>query len=318
MSRPLVVQTEHLDEAAAAWLGERCELVRCGSDDARFKGLLARAAGLVIRTYTRVDDAFLAGAAALKVVGRAGVGLDNIDLAACRARGVQVVSTPDANTTAVIEYVLAMLLDATRPRQYLEKAVSPLLWNALRQELRAKRQLRELTLGIYGMGRIGTGLARAVAGLDMPAIYHDLLEIPESKRYGARPVARDELLAGADVISIHVDGRASNRGLIDAGSLALVKPDAMVINTSRGFVVDSPALAAFMRANPGAKALLDVHEPEPFGRDYPLLGIPNVHLAPHAASATALAQANMSWVVRDVWRVLSGEAPQFPAAPEPA
>lgn len=318
MARPLVIQTEHLDPQAAAWLGERCELTRCASDDASFGGLLARAAGLVIRTYTTVDGALLARATRLRVVGRAGVGLDNVDIAACRAKGVQVVSTPDANTRAVVEYVIALLLDATRPRLFIDKALPPARWKALREELRARRQLCELTLGVYGMGRIGTSLARAAAALNMRVLYHDLLEIPADRRFGAESAPRERLLAESDVVSVHVDGRSSNRGLIDGAALARMKPDVLLVNTSRGFVVDVGALTAFMKAHPQAQAILDVHEPEPIDAAYPLLGVPNVRLAPHIASATDLAQRNMSWVVRDVWRVLNGEAPEFPAEPEPA
>jgi D-3-phosphoglycerate dehydrogenase len=119
-------------------------------------------------------------------------------------------------------------------------------------------------------------------------------------------------------VTVHVDGRRSNRGLVGTAAFGAMKKDVLFINASRGFIVDAAALAVFLKANPGATAALDVHEPEPFGADYPLLGLPNARLLPHLASCTATAQANMSWVVRDVWRVLSGEKPEFPAAPEPA
>ncbi|MCA3004429.1 MAG: hypothetical protein LW650_13115 [Planctomycetaceae bacterium] len=307
-SKPLVVQTEHLDEGAAAWLGERCELVRCSSGDKRFLELLERAEGLVIRTYTLVNRAFLEGAPRLKVIGRAGVGLDNVDVAACQERGIKVFNTPDANTTAVVEYVVGLMLDATRPRLFLQSAVEMERWKELRQELKARRQLRQLTLGIWGLGRIGKRLARVAGALDMRVIYHDVLEIAPEERWGAEPVGREELCERADVLSVHVDGRASNRGLVGTDALGRCKSDVIFINTSRGFVVDNHALADFMLGHPAACAMLDVHDPEPFDGTYPLLEIDNVHLAPHIASATVLANENMSWVVKDVWRVLSGEA----------
>ena len=120
MSRPLVLQTEDLAPAATEFLRERCELVFCpAADDAKFSGLIGRAQGLVVRTYTRVDEALLERAPLLRVVGRAGVGLDAIDVSACRARGVRVVYTPDANSQAVAEYVFALLFDALRPRAFL-------------------------------------------------------------------------------------------------------------------------------------------------------------------------------------------------------
>lgn len=315
--RPLVIQTEHLDADAAAWLAERCRFEKCDSADPRFAALAAQAAGLVIRTYTRVTPAFLDAAPRLKVIGRAGVGLDNVDLKACAARGVRVVNTPDANSRAVVEFVLALMLDATRPRVFVDRPLEPAKWKSLRQELIAPRQLCEMTLGIYGLGKIGKQLARAAAAINMPVIYHDLLEIPAEQRWGARPVSRDELCANADVLSIHVDGRRSNTNLVGAEALSRCKGDVVLINTSRGFVVDSDALADFLLAHPQAQALLDVHEPEPFPATYPLIDVPNVHLSAHIASATSLAHRNMSWVVKDVWQVLQGEEPQFPAVPEP-
>ncbi len=315
MPKPLVIQTEHLDDTAAAWLRERCEVEKVSYDDEpAFSQALARAAGLVIRTYTRVNADLLARAPGLRVVGRAGAGLDNIDLPACAKRGVAVVSTPDANTRAVIEYVWALLLDATRPRAFLEGPLEPARWREVREEFKAARQLCQLTLGIYGFGRIGSGMARVAQAMHMRAVYHDLREIPAGERWGAQPVSREQLLAESDAITVHVDGRRANAGLLDATAFGRMKENVIFVNSSRGFVVENHAVAEFMIANPGACAMLDVHEPEPFDATYPLLEIPNVHLAPHIASATDLAHANMSWVVKDVWRVLSGEKPEFPAA----
>lgn len=314
MTRPLVIQTEDLDAGPAAWLRERAELVVCPADDPRFPDLLDRAGGMVVRTYTRVDGALLGGAANLRVVGRAGVGLENIDVPACRAKGVEVVHTPGANTRAVVEFVAALLCDALRPRVSVEGPVEPARWHAIRREVVGARQFDELTLGIWGLGRIGSGVARLGAALDMRVIYHDLLEIPPAGRHGAEPVPVDRLLAESDVLTVHVDGRERNRGLVGAGVLARAKKNLLFINTSRGFVVDAAALAAFLRANPRAAAMIDVHDPfEPIPPGYPLLGVPNARLTPHLASGTAAAKRNMSWVVRDVWRVLSGERPEFPA-----
>jgi phosphoglycerate dehydrogenase-like enzyme len=307
--RPLVIQTEHLHAEAAAWLAERCELVVCPSEDEpRFGELLARAEALVIRTYTRVDGAMLARAPRLRVVGRAGVGLDNVDVPACEARGVTVLNTPDANTRAVVEYVAALLLDALRPRVFLERALDTKAWKGVRSDLIADRQLCEMTLGIWGLGKIGRQVARMARSLDMRVVYYDLLDIPEAHRHGATPVSRDDMLRQADALTIHVDGRAENHGILDAYALAQCKPDAVILNTSRGFVVHTDALAAFLRQNPGAKALLDVHEPEPFDATYELLGVENAWLSPHIASATSLAHRNMSWVVKDVWEALQRHA----------
>jgi phosphoglycerate dehydrogenase-like enzyme len=312
--RHLVIQTEDLDGECAAWLADRCELVRRGVDEHGFEELLARASGLLVRTYTRVTPAMLAKAPLLKVVGRAGVGLENIDVAACRARSVEVVHTPGANTRAVVELVTALMLDALRPRMQLIKPLEAEQWHQIRREFVARRELSELTIGIYGLGRIGSQVARVARALEMRVIYCDLREIPEELRHGAERVSREHLLAGSDIITLHVDGRESNRDLIDAAAFGQLKPNVLFINTSRGFVVDGSALAGFLREHPAAQAMIDVHDPqEPFGEGYPLLNLPNARLYPHLASGTMAAKKNMSWVVRDVWRVLSGEAPEHPA-----
>lgn len=314
VNRPLVVQTEHLDEVAAAWLRERCELVVCPwEDSAKLDAFLPTAEGLVIRTYTKVNDALLAKAPKLRVVGRAGVGLDNVDVPACSRRGVVVVSTPGANTRAVVELVTAYMLDALRPRVFLDRALDAAGWNKARKELVASRQLSDLTLGVVGFGRVGTSVARVGAALDMRVMYHDLLEIPAERRHGAIAAPMETVCREADVLTIHVDGRASNRHLIGRGVFDHAKRDLVFINTSRGFVVDTDALAFYLRACPGAQALIDVHEPEPIASDSPLLGLKNAHLSPHIGAATKTAQINMSWVVRDVWRVLSGEVPEWAA-----
>lgn len=313
-SKPLVIQTEQLDADAAAWLAERCELVVCPwEDDRRLGELLPRAEGLVIRTYTKINDALLDRVPKLKVVGRAGVGLDNVDIQACERRRVTVVSTPGANTRAVVELVTAFMLDALRPRAYQTGPLDKKAWSALRSAQIAPRQLGDLTLGIIGFGRVGSGVARVGAAMDMRVIYHDIVDIDPARRSGATPVPFDRVLEEADVLTIHVDGRSTNRGLINAAALARCRPGVVFINTSRGTVVDAEALGAFLRKNSGARAFIDVHEPEPLAPTNPLLGLPNAHLTAHIGAATATAHANMSWVVRDVWKVLSGEAPEHPA-----
>lgn len=305
--RPTVLITESLTAGPLAWLGERATVVLAGPGTPEFEAALAIADGLVVRTYTQVDASMLAAMPRLRVVGRAGVGLDNIDAEACAARGVAVVNTPDANTDAVVEFVIASMLDATRPRGYLDRALDPAAWNELRADLVAPRQLAGTTLGVWGMGRIGSRVAAAGAALRMRVIYHDLAEVPAGSRHGAEAVSMTRLLAESDFLTVHVDGRPSNRGLIGHDAFAAMKEDVVFINTSRGFVVDSQACADFMRARPEAQALLDVHEPEPIPVEYPLLMMPNVYLTPHIASATQRAKDAMSWVVRDVWGVLAGD-----------
>lgn len=305
-AKPLVLVAEPIDAACIAWLAERADVRTIAASEAEFGEALGACEGLVVRTYVCVDGALLARAPRLRVVGRAGVGLDNIDQEACARRGVRIVSTPGANTQSVVEYVLGSILDHVRPRPTLDRALAQDEWSRARAAAIAPHELPELTLGILGLGRIGSAVARAASALGMPTVFHDLIEIAPGARHGAAPVGMDELMARSDVLSIHVDGRTSNRALVGTALLARARPGLLLINTSRGTVVDAPALAAFLRAHPDARAVLDVHDPEPITPDNPLLGMVQARLTPHIASATRTAKRTMSWVVRDLWDALSG------------
>lgn len=312
--RARVIVTEDLAPEPLDWLRSRCLVEFAPVDSRAFAALAPNAEALVVRTYTRVNESLLANLPALRVVGRAGTGLDSIDLGACRARGVRVVHTPDANTRAVVEFVLAALLRLERPVVPLSQALSLPAWNEARRRAIAPRELAGQTLGILGLGRIGRQVARAAGALNMTVIYHDLRTIDPPHRFGAAPVGLDDLLARSDVLSVHVDERASNRDLLGAPAFAAMKPGAVFINTSRGFVVSEQALASHLHHHPQARAILDVFEPEPPPASSALFGLANATLTPHIASATARAKEAMSWVVRDVWRVLEGESPEFEAA----
>lgn len=317
-----VLVTETLDGAPERWLTERARVTRVSFEKADdVARAIADADGLLVRTYTKVNDALLAKAPRLKVVGRAGVGLDNVDVAACHNRGVQVVYTPDANTQAVVEYIFALIFDAIRPRHTIEKPITAAEFHRLRRE-HVGTQLDSLTLGILGFGRIGKRVARAAHAMGVKVIVNDVL--PEATlrslvEYPFEFVAKEDLYRRSDVLTIHVDGRASNRLLIGGASLALLKPTCLLINAARGMLIDNAALAAWAKrvAPTGGKAVLDVHEPEPLPEKadaYPLYGLPNVRLLPHLASRTPEAMENMNWVVRDVIAVLEGKTPQYPAS----
>ncbi|MCA9294869.1 MAG: hypothetical protein KC983_00090 [Phycisphaerales bacterium] len=308
-----VIQTEHLAEEAAAWLAERCRLIVCAPESAEFDSHLAAADALVIRTYTQVDAALLDRAPKLRVIGRAGVGLDNVDLPACRARDIDVVYTPDANTQAVVEYVLRLVTRALRPITVLDAAVDLSTWNALRATYVGDRQLDELTIGILGFGRIGSRVGRIMKALGADVMYHDLREIPIEARHGCAPVDAATLYRESDVLTVHVDGRPENRSLLNPSCFSTMKPDAVFVNTSRGFVVDNAALVRFLHAHPAAQALLDVHDPEPIPNGSPLFELANATVLPHLASRTETAMFNMSLVVHDVWAVLTGHLPRWPA-----
>jgi phosphoglycerate dehydrogenase-like enzyme len=311
-----VVVSERLDAEAAEWLAGAADLRYVDHrDSAAMRDALREADGLIVRTYTQVDATLLEQAPRLRVVGRAGVGLDNIDVAACRARGVEVVYTPEANTQAVVEYVLALMLDALRPRTHMDRAPSPEEFGRLREAMIGS-QLDRLSLGIVGLGRIGKRLGRVAHALGMNVLAADIAPagpLLAEVNYPVRLSDHAELYARCDVISLHVDGRPANRGMIDAEALACFRPEAVFINAARGMLVDHRALAAWAASRPQARVVLDVHDPEPPTPDNPLLGLPNVRLLPHLASRTATATSNMSWVVSDVAAVLDGRPPSYPA-----
>ena len=310
---PLVVHTETIGNAARIWLEERAEVVAAGADEPTFAELAPRIEGLLVRTYTQVDDALLDRLPRLKVVGRAGVGVDNIDVAACRKRGVEVVYAPASSTHAVSEYVVALLCDALRPRIYLENAEDRKQWSRHRKTLVAGRQFDELTLGILGMGRIGSTVAGFARALGFQTIATDLEPISEDRRHGAAMVPAETLFAEADVLTIHVDGRRANRGFIGEALLGRLKHDAVLINTSRGFVMQHDPLRRILETRADLRAYLDVHDPEPPPEGDRLFELSNAHLLPHLASRTETAMARMSDVVQDIWAVLEGRKPTWPA-----
>ena len=312
--RPLVLLAEHSDLKPLEWLRERVNLLEISATDPSFDQHLAKAEGLLVRTYTKVNEAFLAKAPKLKVVGRGGVGLENIDVAACRKRGIEVVYTPDANTLAVGDFIFGYMLQLLRPWAFFkEKAYEPKEFKRIRDTVRGV-QLNELTLGIIGMGRVGRRVGHiATRGFGMKVIYNDLLDVASTLDFPATSVDKPTLYREADVVSLHVTMLPGNENLVGREQLAMMKPTAILLNTSRGEVLDAAALAEAIREKRLAGAALDVYWPEPPPADFPLLGLDNVLLTPHLAARTASAMENMSWVVRDVVEVLEGRKPKYPA-----
>ena len=314
MSQPIVLVTEGSDAAPLQWLKQRAQVLEAPFDSPDFDKALGTAEGLVVRTYTRVNDALLAKAPRLRVVGRGGVGVENIDVAACRHRGIQVVYTPDANTIAVGDFVFGYMLQLLRPwGLFREHVYDKAEFKRVRETLRG-RQLNELTLGILGMGRVGRRVGHIASnGFGMRVIYNDLLDVRSQVQFPAEAVEKNQLYLESDVLSIHVTMLPGNENLVGREQLALMKPTAILINTSRGEVLDAYALADAIRSKRLAGAAIDVFCPEPPQPDFPLLGFENVLLTPHMAARTYTAMENMSWVVRDVIAVLEGKAPQYPA-----
>lgn len=312
--KPVVLMAEGSDLRPLEWIRERSRLIEAKVDEPAFAEALGQAEGLLVRTYTRVNGALLERMPKLRVVGRGGVGLENIDVKACRQRGVEVVYTPDANTLAVGDYVVGYMLQLLRPWEFFSEAVyPPAEFKRLRNTVRG-RQLNELTIGILGMGRVGRRVGHLAAnGFGMRVLYNDLIEVGDQLKFAADAVDKETLFRQADVLTVHVDMRPGNENLVGREQLGLMKPGSIVINTSRGEVLDAAALADAIRGKRLFGAALDVFSPEPPGADFPLLGLKNVLLTPHIAARTQTAMENMSWVVRDVMEVLEGRKPKYPA-----
>jgi D-3-phosphoglycerate dehydrogenase len=308
VDRPTVLVTEQLQAPAMEYLHARANVIESTPENVARD--IGRADGLVVRTYTRVDAKLLAAALRLKVVGRAGVALDNIDVPACRARGVEVVHAPAANTLAVVDYTMRMIIEMNRRFWPLSGWLSAEDFHAERKQMFG-RFLADCTLGVVGCGRIGSRVGRAAAALGMGVLYNDILDIEVD--YPAEAVDKDTLYARSDIVTIHVPLTDLTRKFINAEAIAKMKDCAQFINAARGGCVDYHALAAALKSGKLDLAAIDCHDPEPMPKDYPLFGLENVILTPHVAACVPKAKENMSMVVTDVIAVLEGKTPQYPA-----
>lgn len=253
----------------------------------RLLGMVGEAPALIVRNRTQVRGALLEAASALKVVGRLGVGLDNIDMAACEARGIAVCPATGANNVSVAEYVVTTMLALLRAPAYtVTQAVLSGQWprtDAIGREGSAK------TLGLIGFGAIGQDVARRAGPLGLKIVAHDPLLDPAHAAWSmAASVPQDELITTADIISLHVPLTDETRHLIDADAVARMKPGAIVINAARGGVVDEGALADALKQGHLGGAALDVFETEPMTAEsgHHLQDVPNLILTPHIAGLT--------------------------------
>lgn len=282
-------------------------------DRARLSAQLADCTALIVRNQTRVDAALLANAPRLKVVGRLGVGLDNLDLEALRARGITVVTGGNANAIAVAEYTLAAMLTLARRLPAADRDTKGGGWG--RAAFGAGLELHGKTLGLIGLGDIGARVARRALAFGMRVVAHDPLITPHhfaAAELGVTLAPLDDLLGESDFISLHVPLLPTTRHLINAERLARMKPTAALINTSRGGIVDEAALLEALRAGRLGGAALDVRAHEPPEQPDPLAQFENVLLTPHIAGLTAESQARVCQAVaEDVLRVLRGERPLF-------
>jgi (S)-sulfolactate dehydrogenase len=298
-----IVISEFMDEPAVASLKAKFDVRHDAQLADRRDELLAAVAdvdAVIVRNRTQVDQALLASAARLRVVGRLGVGLDNIDVEACRARGIQVIPASGANALAVAEYVICTVMLLLRGQYLSSAAVAAGEWP--RGALGEGRETAAKTLGIVGFGGIGRLTARLAQGLGMKVIAADAMipaDSPVWRDNGVAPRELDALLAESDAVTLHIPLTTETRHLIDAARIGRMKPGAVLVNSARGGVVDETALVAALRAGRLGGAALDVFEHEPVPAGSPLAGVPNLVLTPHVAGVTRESNARVSSMIAE-------------------
>jgi D-3-phosphoglycerate dehydrogenase len=278
---------------------------------------LANADALIVRSATTVDASVIADAPKLRVIARAGTGVDNVDVAAATARGIVVMNSPGANSVSVAEHALALMLSLARAVPAADAAMKRGVWDKKRL---TGAELRGKTLGVIGLGRIGQEVAARARAFGMDVMAHDpFISEQIAQTLGIDLLSVDELCARADYLTLHVPATAETRHLIDARRLALCKPGVRVINTARGELIDEAALADAIEKGHVGGAGLDVfeQEPPPDGR---LTKLPQVVATPHIAASTVEAQemvgTETAMNVRDFLRDgVIRNAVNFPALP---
>lgn len=298
-----ILISEFMDEAAVASLRSGFDTVYDASLVDRHDELLAGlrdAEALIVRNRTQVNAEVLAAAPKLRVVGRLGVGLDNIDLPGCKARGVEVIPATGANALAVAEYVIATAMMLLRGAYASSAAVAAGQWP--RGPLSNGREIGGKVLGIVGFGGIGRLTARLAQGLGMRVVATDPMihaAAPVWKEAGVTCRTLDQVLAESDVVSLHIPLVAETRNLMNAPRLAMMKADAVLINSARGGIIDETALAAALRGRRLGGAALDVFDAEPLKAGSPLADCPNLILTPHIAGVTTESNTRVSSMIAE-------------------
>jgi len=296
-----IVITEFMDARAVAQLAAKHEVLYDATlvDDApRLLGEAAKADAIVVRNRTQVRGALLEALRRCKVVGRLGVGLDNIDVAACEQRGMRVIPATGANALSVAEYVVGTAMLLLRGAYQSSAAVAAGQWP--RTALSSGREIAGKTLGLVGFGSIGQLTASLARALGMTVIAFDAMmdeDHPAFAAVGARCTGLDEVIRSADVLSLHVPLVESTRGLFDAARIASMKPGAVLINTARGGILDEVAVAAALMSGQLGGAAIDVFGTEPLPAAPHFQGCPNLLLTPHVAGLTAEANERVSSLI---------------------
>ena len=269
-------------------------------DAAALAAALGAADAWIVRNRTQVRGAALEAARQLRVVGRLGVGLDNIDVPACEARGIEVIAATGANAESVAEYVVTVAMMLLRGAYFSTRAVEAGTWP--RQMLSQGREASGKALGLVGFGSIGRLTARKAAALGMRVLGYDPVVRPDDpawREHGAQHRDLNALLAESDVVSLHVPLTPQTRGLLGAERLSRMKRDAVLVNTARGGIVDEAALASMLRDGRLGGAALDVFDREPLAAGSPLAGAPRLVLTPHIAGVTVEANERVSALIAE-------------------
>jgi D-3-phosphoglycerate dehydrogenase len=306
VSKPVVLIAEELSPATVEALGPDFEIRHCdGADRAELLGAITDVDAILVRSATKVDAEALAAARELKVVARAGVGLDNVDVKAATQSGVMVVNAPTSNIVSAAELAIGLLLAAARQ-------ISPAHASLRNGEWKRSKftgiELYEKTLGIVGLGRIGVLVAHRLAAFGMDVIAYDpYVQAGRAAQMGVRLVDLDTLLAESDFVSVHLPKTPETLGLIGTDELAKAKPSLVLVNAARGGIVDEAALYAALKEGRIAAAGVDVYAKEPC-TDSPLFELDNVVATPHLGASTDEAQEKAGIAVaKSVRLALSGE-----------
>jgi len=304
--KPVVLVAEELAPAALAVLAEDSEVRHVdGTDRAALLSALADVDAVIVRSATQIDAEALGAGTRLKVVARAGIGLDNVDVPAATGRGVLVVNAPVSNITSAAEHAVALLLSAARQ---IPRANASLKAGEWRRSEFTGVEVSEKTVGVIGLGRIGVLFAQRMAAFGVRLLAYDpYLPAARAAQLGVALVSLDELLRESDFISIHLPKTAETKGLIGERELRMVKPEAILINAARGGLVDEHALAQALKEGRLGGAAVDVFVTEPC-TDSPIFGFDNAVVTPHLGASTAEAQDKAGLAVaRSVKLALAGE-----------
>lgn len=297
-----IVISEFMEQSAIDDLRREFDVVSAPDlylDPAGLARATENARALIVRNRTRVDRELLQSCRRLEVIGRLGVGLDNIDTGACEAAGIRVFPATGANAVSVAEYAIAGVLMLMRGAYQSSARVLAGEW--LRQEL-VGVEISGRVLGLIGFGATARAVADRGRGLGMRVMAYDPGVGPDDvawSRHGARRRQLREVIADADAISVHVPLNDDTRHLIDADTISRMKPGAVLVNAARGGIVDEGALAAALREGRLRGAILDVFEDEPLPAGSALVGVPNLIVTPHIAGATEEAQYRVSRVTAE-------------------